>query len=53
MRKIILLVIIGLFFTGCSQYKDELILEGYTSSDEYWDKEGFQDYTDYCKYYYN
>ena len=25
---------------------------GYYKKEEFWDKEGFQDYTDYCKYYY-
>ncbi len=25
---------------------------GYYKKEEYFDKEGFQDYTDYCKYYY-
>ncbi len=28
------------------------ILKGYYKSEEYWDKNGFQDYTDYCKYFY-
>ena len=25
---------------------------GYYKKEEFWDKEGFQDFTDYCKYYY-
>lgn len=36
---------------GCSSHSSA-ILEGYTSSEEYMDQEGFQDYADYCKYYY-
>jgi len=34
-------------------YQDYLILDGYYNKEEYWDTNGFQDYTDYCKYYYN
>ena len=37
---------------GCGQERKEFILDGYYSSDEYFD-EGFRKYTDYCKYYYN
>ncbi|TFG83115.1 MAG: hypothetical protein E4G74_01715 [Erysipelotrichales bacterium] len=33
-------------------FKDSRILNGYTSSSEHYDKEGWQDYTDYAEYYY-
>ncbi|MDO5291587.1 MAG: hypothetical protein Q4F05_02430 [bacterium] len=29
------------------------VLRGYSSCEEYFDPHGMQDYTDYCKYYYN
>lgn len=32
---------------------DKAIIRGYYDKDEYYDPEGFQDYTDYCKYYYD
>lgn len=54
MKKCFLILLLtALIFglTGCS--KDRMILDGYNKSEEYWDKSGFQDYTDYCKYYYN
>lgn len=31
---------------------DKAIVKGYYDKSEYYDSEGFQDYTDYCKYYY-
>ncbi|MGL4107472.1 hypothetical protein [Clostridium sp. LP20] len=48
-------MIIGLIISlsGCSSSSDKRILKGYISKEEYFDKEGFQDYTDYCKYYYD
>ena len=35
----------------CSSRSDE-ILEGYSNCEEYY-SEGFQDYIDYCKYFYS
>lgn len=51
MKKIILLIILLLTMVGCS-FKDEAILDGYYDSNEYFSKTAFQDWTDYCKYYY-
>ncbi|MBB6715530.1 hypothetical protein [Clostridium gasigenes] len=57
MKKIIyaLVLLIGLIIclSGCSSPSDKGILNGYISKDEHFDKDGFQDYTDYCKYYYD
>ena len=36
-----------------SLMRDKMILKGYSKSEEYLDKFVFQDYTDYCKYYYS
>lgn len=33
--------------------QNDRIINGYYSSNEHFDEEGFQDYTDYCEYYYN
>lgn len=54
MKKINILVLGVLFilFTGCIGI-DNAIVRGYYDKAEYYDSEGFQDYTDYCKYYYN
>lgn len=32
--------------------QNDRIINGYYSSSEHFDEEGFQDYTDYCEYYY-
>ena len=53
-------VCLSLFvFAGCSllkTVKDQLsssnIPDGYTKKEEHWDTWGFQDATDYCKYFY-
>ena len=55
MKKIVVILVILLLLVLFMAYhteKDYLILDGYFDSDEYWDKNAFQDYTDYCKYYY-
>ena len=56
MKKIVysIVMIIGMAIciSGCSSFSDKAILKGYIDKEEYFDKEGFQDYTDYCKYYY-
>lgn len=49
---IVLIIGITIFINGCSSFSDKAILKGYIDKEEYFDKEGFQDYTDYCKYYY-
>lgn len=33
-------------------YKDKMVLKGYYEKEEHFQKDGFQDYTDYCKYIY-
>lgn len=51
-KKILSIIIVMVVLCcGCSN-QPKHILEGYISAEEYWD-EGFQDYTDYCKYYYD
>lgn len=53
MKKLLLIFCLIILSTGCLLSRDRLVLKGHYASDEYWDKNGFQDYTDYCKYYYN
>lgn len=50
---LVLISLISLILFLNKPYKDEFILKGYYDSLEYWDNSSFQDYTDYCKYYYN
>lgn len=45
---IVLTSIISLWF----YFSDRGVLSGYIGKDEHFQKDGFQDYTDYCKYYY-
>lgn len=35
-----------------AHYKDKMILKGYYEKEEYFQEYGFQDHTDYCKYFY-
>ena len=49
----ITLVIFIFVTTGCSQSKMVGIPDGYIDKEEYYDKDGFQDYTDYAKYQYD
>lgn len=57
MKKIIhiliLLMAIIMCLSGCFSFSDKEILSGYISKDEHFDKSGVQDFTDYCKYYYD
>ena len=46
----ILFVFLAFCLYGCSI--DPNIPNGYTGKEEHFDKNGFQDYTDYCKYFY-
>lgn len=50
---IIITVMLAMLLIATFIFRDRLILSGYYDSEEYWDKDGFQDYTDYCKYYYD
>lgn len=52
MKKILTLILLLFILTGCTMLSDKLILDGYYEKEEHIDKEGFQDYTDYCKYFY-
>ena len=46
--------ILSFIIFGCSILSDiSNIPKGYISKEEFYDKNGFRDYTDYCKYYYN
>lgn len=54
-KKIFSIMLIIILVCGSFYYiyvKDYAILNGYHDSEEHWDPHGFQDYTDYCKYYY-
>lgn len=49
--------VILFFLSACTllsftTWKDEIIPEGYIDKEEHFDKEGWQDFTDYCKYQY-
>lgn len=46
---IIIIVCVSFYYI---YVKDYAIFKGYYDSEEHWDPHGFQDYTDYCKYYY-
>lgn len=56
MKKIVswVIMLIGIItcLNGCSYFSDKVVLKDYIDKDEHFDKDGFQDYTDYCKYYY-
>lgn len=49
---IIFTIIISILITGCS-IEDKAIINGYYDKAEHYDSDSFQDYTDYCKYFYN
>ena len=52
MRKLILSIIfLAMLFTACDSREDQ-VLKGFSNCEEYY-SDGFQDYTDYCKYYYS
>lgn len=53
MKRLVLLLFCLCCFclTGCTQWSD--IPKGYTDKAEYFDPDGFQDYTDYCWYEYD
>lgn len=54
MKKwLIFLLLPLLFLTGCMQSVLLSIPRGFTEKEEHFDPEGFQDYTDYCKYIYS
>ena len=48
---VIILLVTVFTLNGCNH--DKNIPNGYINKEEYFDKNGFQDYTDYCKYYYS
>lgn len=50
--SVVLLIGMTICISGCYSFSDKGVLKGYIGKDEHFDKEGFQDYTDYCKYYY-
>lgn len=54
MKKIGLLIVgIMIFITGCDSGRVIDIPKGYIKSEEYFDKEGIQDFSDYAKYIYD
>ena len=54
MKKIQIVLVVFIFLlTGCSQADIVGIPKGYIEKFEFYDKEGFQDYTDYAKYIYS
>ncbi len=50
---VIALVIVAFATVGCSNSEIVGIPDGYIDKEEYFDKDGFQDYTDYAKYMYD
>ena len=50
--SIIIIIALVCFLGSCSTLKDSRILRGYTSFEEHYEKESWQDYTDYAEYYY-
>ena len=48
--SMLILCLLLFCLVGCSD--NQLIPGGYISKEEFFDSNGFQDYTDYCKYYY-
>lgn len=52
-KNILCIILCMMFLTACSSssYKRNEVLEGYNNSEEYYSN-GFQDYIDYCKYFY-
>ena len=50
MAAVILFCFLAFCLSGC--VTDPNIPSGYTGKEEHFDKEGFQDYADYCKYFY-
>lgn len=56
MKRILFIVIPLLccaLFTSCSQAFLNSIPSGYIGAEEHMDPEGFQDYVDYCKYFFD
>lgn len=52
--KIILPLLVLLFLGGYAIYfRSNSVLPGYIDKVEFFDEDGFQDYTDYCKYIYD
>lgn len=47
-----MLIGMAIYISGCSYFSDKSILKGYIDKEEYFAKDGFQDYTDYYNYYY-
>ena len=47
-------VLLVVFMAGCASQADSVgIPKGYIEKEEHYDKDGFQDYTDYAKYIYS
>jgi hypothetical protein len=49
---IVLLCLLLILLTAC-KVQDNHIPDSYKDKDEYFDTEGFADFTDFCKYYYD
>jgi len=53
MKKVLLATLLCALVVLCSACAVQSdIPRGYTQKEEHFDENGFQDYTDYCKYYY-
>ena len=51
---VVLSFLIILFMAGCTFEQNKIkSMPKYDKEECYWDEEGFRDYTDYCKYFYN
>lgn len=53
MKWIVLVCFILMEVATFYNYRDTAILKGYHRTDEDWEKDAFQDSTDYCMYYYD
>lgn len=55
MKRIVYIfpILLIIFLTGCSHTDFVGIPKGYIEKHEFYDKDGFQDYTDYAKYIYS
>ena len=49
-RNILCIILCMILLSACSSKSNEII-EGYSNCEEYY-SDGFQDYIDYCKYFY-
>ena len=52
MKRLFSIILLCAILSGCGILGNSCIPKGYSSAEEHFDSNGFQDYTDYCKYIY-